>query len=158
MHNTFLRVFSIRWGANKKTRKEKSTETKFSRDCPGIFGEFCLCVLFLHHKERPEQKKTHKQNFATRPIPGQSHKFVYVYVFFFSWIRRGEEFRGTVFATALTLSVTDPPPPNPCSKPLSDLSTPQRFPYWCTTADAALQPGSSHRHRFINHRTTLGPS
>ena len=30
------------------------------------------------------RKKTHKQNFGTHPIPGQSRKFVYVYVFFLS--------------------------------------------------------------------------
>ena len=29
-------------------------------------------------------KKTHKQNFGTHPVPGQSRKFVYVYVFFLS--------------------------------------------------------------------------
>ena len=28
------------------------------------------------------KKKTHKHNFATRTVPGQSRKFVYVYVFF----------------------------------------------------------------------------
>ena len=32
------------------------------------------------------RKKTHKQNFATHPIPGQSLKFVYVYVFFLSLV------------------------------------------------------------------------
>ena len=31
------------------------------------------------------RKKTHKQNFGTHPVPGQSRKFVYVYVFFFPW-------------------------------------------------------------------------
>ena len=29
-------------------------------------------------------QKTHKQNFGTHPVPGQSRKFVYVYVFFLS--------------------------------------------------------------------------
>ena len=29
-------------------------------------------------------KKTHKQIFGTHPVPGQSCKFVYVYVFFLS--------------------------------------------------------------------------
>ena len=42
------------------------------------FGGFCLCV-FLHHGNDP--RKTHKQNFATHPVPGQSPKFVYVCVF-----------------------------------------------------------------------------
>ena len=30
------------------------------------------------------RKKTHKQNFGTHPVPGQSRKFVYVYVLFLS--------------------------------------------------------------------------
>ena len=30
---------------------------------------------------RNDSKKTHKQNFVTHPVPGQSHKFVCVYVF-----------------------------------------------------------------------------
>ena len=33
---------------------------------------------------RNDPRKIHKQNVATRPILGQSRKFVYVYVFFFS--------------------------------------------------------------------------
>ena len=33
---------------------------------------------------RNDPKKTHKQIFGTRPVPGQSCKFVYVYVFFLS--------------------------------------------------------------------------
>ena len=39
-------------------------------------------------------RKTHKQNFATRPDPGQSRKFVYVYVFFSvpdEWCARSAE-------------------------------------------------------------------
>ena len=43
-------------------------------------GGLCLCI-FLPHMERPE--KTHKQDFGTHPVPGQSRKFVYVHVFFF---------------------------------------------------------------------------
>ena len=31
---------------------------------------------------RNDPKKTHKQIFGTPPVPGQSRKFVYVYVFF----------------------------------------------------------------------------
>ena len=30
------------------------------------------------------RQKTHKQLFATHPVPGQSRTFVYVYVFFLS--------------------------------------------------------------------------
>ena len=33
---------------------------------------------------RNDPKKTHKQNFGAHPVPGQSRKFVYVYVFFLS--------------------------------------------------------------------------
>ena len=33
---------------------------------------------------RNDPKKTHKQIFGTHPVPGQSRKFVYVYVFFLS--------------------------------------------------------------------------
>ena len=33
---------------------------------------------------RNDPKKTHKQLFGTHPVPGQSRKFVYVYVFFLS--------------------------------------------------------------------------
>ena len=33
---------------------------------------------------RNDPKKTHKQIFGTQPVPGQSRKFVYVYVFFLS--------------------------------------------------------------------------
>ena len=31
------------------------------------------------------KKKTHQQICATRPVLGQSRKFVYVYMFFFPW-------------------------------------------------------------------------
>ena len=34
------------------------------------------------------RKKTHKQNFGTHPVPGQSRGFVYVYVFFLFLIDR----------------------------------------------------------------------
>ena len=33
-----------------------------------------------------KKKHTHKQNFGTHPVPEQSRKFVYVYVFFLSLI------------------------------------------------------------------------
>ena len=55
----------------KKTRK--NVFTGLSRDFGGDF------VLFLPHKEG---KKTHKQLFGSHPLPGQSRKFVCVYVFF----------------------------------------------------------------------------
>ena len=45
---------------------------------PGFFlGDF-LYVFSLPHKDDP--RKTHKQILATHPVPGQSPKFVYVYV------------------------------------------------------------------------------
>ena len=47
----------------------------------GLGGGLCLCV-FLPHKEWPQ--KTHKPDFGTHPVPGQSRKFVYIYVFFLS--------------------------------------------------------------------------
>ena len=49
----------------------------------------CVCV-FLRHKDWP--KKTHK-HFGTHPVPGQSRKFVYVYVFFFPWSVGGQPVR-----------------------------------------------------------------
>ena len=61
---------------------------KLSRDCPGFLGGLCWCV-FSPPKGTTRKKNTHththKQNFGTRPVPGQSRKFVYVYVFFFPW-------------------------------------------------------------------------
>ena len=43
-------------------------------------------------RKRKKQKK-HKQNFGTHPVPGQSCKFVYVYVFFLSLISGSGEQR-----------------------------------------------------------------
>ena len=56
--------------------------TGLSRDFGGNF----VYVFFLAHKDWPE--KTHKQIFGTHPVPGQSRKFVYVYVFFFPWNKK----------------------------------------------------------------------
>ena len=70
------------WGA-KKHINNKTRKQTYHGFVPWFFGDFCLCV-FSPHKEWPE--KTHKQKIATRPIPGQSRKFVYVYVFSFSLI------------------------------------------------------------------------
>ena len=45
---------------------------------------------------RNDPKKTHKQNFGTHPVPGQSRKFVYVYVFFLSPSKIARLVRGAV--------------------------------------------------------------
>ena len=39
-----------------------------------------MCLFFSPLRNDPK-KKTHKLHFGTHPVPGQSHKFVYVYVF-----------------------------------------------------------------------------
>ena len=52
--------------------------TGLSRD---LWGDF-IYVSFPPHKKWHE-KSTHKHIFGTHPNPGQSRKFVYVYVFFF---------------------------------------------------------------------------
>ena len=45
----------------------------------GVILFMCFCSPI-----RNDPKKTHKQNFATHPVLGQSRKFVYAYVFFHS--------------------------------------------------------------------------
>ena len=64
------------WGSEKKHIKKKTHK----QNLHGIVPGFCLCV-FLPLSKDP--KKTHKQNFGTHPVPGQSRKFVYVCVFSF---------------------------------------------------------------------------
>ena len=54
-----------------------------SRDSGGDF------VYVFFSPIRNDPKKTHKQNFGTHPVPGQSRKFVYVYVFFLSLTSEG---------------------------------------------------------------------
>ena len=69
---------------SENTHKEKHINKMFtglSRDFGGILWGF----VFLPTRDDP--KKTHKQLFGTHPVPGQSRKFVYVYVFF-PWIYR----------------------------------------------------------------------
>ena len=39
-------------------------------------------MCFFSPIRNDPNKKTHKQIFGTHPVPGQSRKFVYVYVFF----------------------------------------------------------------------------
>ena len=59
------------WGAKKKkTHKEKKTQTKFSRDCPGIFGGILLMCFFSPIRKDPK-KHTHTQTkFCHPPNPG----------------------------------------------------------------------------------------
>ena len=42
-----------------------------------------MCFFFPIRND-PRKQKTHKQNFATHPVPGQSRKFVHVDVFILS--------------------------------------------------------------------------
>ena len=59
------------------------------------------------------KKKTHKQIFGTHPVPGQSRKFVYVYVFFLSLKK---------------IILTPPPPQNSPQTPSRPLAHPP--PFW----------------------------
>ena len=83
---TFLGLFE----RAKKTHREKKTRKQnFHGIVLGFWGEFCLCVYSPPQGMTPpkkKEKKTHKQLFGTHPVPGQSRKFVYVYVFFLSLI------------------------------------------------------------------------
>ena len=65
----------------KHTHKKKKTRKQnFHGIVPGFLGG----ILFMCFSSpiRNDPKKTHKQLFGTHPVPGQSRKFVYVYVFF----------------------------------------------------------------------------
>ena len=64
----------------KKTHKEKHVNKSFT----GLSRDFLGGTLFMcfFAPIRNDPKKTHKQNCGTHPVPGQSRKFVYVYVFF----------------------------------------------------------------------------
>ena len=74
-------TFSI--GAEKQTKKKHINKnfTGLSRDLFG--GILFMCLLPIRNKKT----HTHKQLFGTHPVPGQSRKFVCVYVFFFPWFR-----------------------------------------------------------------------
>ena len=62
-----------------------SSQTKLHKqmDSHGIFWGFCLCVFSLPEEMIPK-KQTHELLFAIHPVPGQSPKLVFVYVFFLS--------------------------------------------------------------------------
>ena len=68
----------------KKFRKDSERKKHVNKISMGLsrdFGGDFVYVFFLPLRNDP--KKPHKQNFGTHPVPGQSRKFVYVYVFFF---------------------------------------------------------------------------
>ena len=73
--------YSPHLGSEKTHTKNQTRKQNFHGILPGFWGGF---VYVFFSPTRNDPKKTHKQNFATRPIPGQSRKFVYVYVFLFS--------------------------------------------------------------------------
>ena len=76
-------------GSKKTHNLRQNKSTKSSRDCPGIWvlGGGGFVYVLLSPKRRNDTENAHNQNFATRPDPGQSRKFVYVYVFFLTLIR-----------------------------------------------------------------------
>ena len=61
--------------------EKKKRKQYFHGIVPGFGGGFCLCVFSIRND--PTKKKTHKQLLGTHPVPGQSRKFVYVYMCFF---------------------------------------------------------------------------
>ena len=63
----------------KETNEEQNISIRISQDCPGIWGDL---VFLFFSPIRNDPQRTHKQNFDTRPVPGQSPKFVYVHMFF----------------------------------------------------------------------------
>ena len=90
----------------KKTHKEK---IKHKQPFPGILGGI-LFVCFVS-PTRNDQKKTPKQIFGTHPVPGQSRKFIYVYVLFLSLIlqesrKRGPQKRGPQKRCPQSMSVS----------------------------------------------------
>ena len=65
----------------KKQHKGKKTRKQNVHGIvPGFWGGGTLFMCFSPIRKDP--KKTHKQNFGTHSVPGQSRRFVYVYVFF----------------------------------------------------------------------------
>ena len=66
----------------KKQGREKQINKIFAGLSRDFFwgGDF---VYVLFSPKRNDPRKTHQQNVATHPVPGQSRIFIYVYVFFF---------------------------------------------------------------------------
>ena len=69
------------WERKKPIKKKKHVNKIFTGLSRDFWGEF-VYVFCSPIGNGP--KKTHKQNFGTHPVPGQSREFVYVYVFFLS--------------------------------------------------------------------------
>ena len=65
----------------KKHKEKKTRKQNVHGIVPGFWGDFVY--VFSPSPIRNDPKKTHKQMFATHPVPGQSRKFVHVYVCFF---------------------------------------------------------------------------
>ena len=65
---------------NKEQKHINKIFTGLSRD----FGENFVYVFFSPIRNDPKQKKHINKFLAPTPVPGQSRKFVYVYVFFLS--------------------------------------------------------------------------
>ena len=61
-------------------KKQLIDVNKLFTGLPRVFVEGVLIMRFFS-PIRNDPKRTHKQNFATRPVPGQSRKFVYVLLF-----------------------------------------------------------------------------
>ena len=72
----FFPMFPCSWD-KRIENAHTHTHTKFSQDRPGMFGAFFF-------PKRNDLKKTHKQQFPTHPIPGQSRRYVDVFIFVFS--------------------------------------------------------------------------
>ena len=82
-----LWIFAVqKIGSEKNTYRTKHVN-KFFTGLSWDFWGNSVYVCFLPHQEWPE--KTHKQIFGTHPVPGQSRKFVYVYVFFLQFQKSG---------------------------------------------------------------------
>ena len=89
---THLKICRGERGA-KQHIKKKTRKPTFHGIVAGFWGGF-VYVFFSPTRNDPKKKKTHKQNFATHPVPGQSREFVYVYAFFLSLNEGGRKPRG----------------------------------------------------------------
>ena len=68
----------------ENTHKEKTRKQNVHGIVPGFFLGGDFVYVFLSPIRNKKKTHTHKQNFGTHPVPGQSRKFVYVYVFLLS--------------------------------------------------------------------------
>ena len=72
-----MELGSLVLGARKKT-EEKNVETNST----GLSWDFLGILVHVEFPPPAMTPKTHEHIFATHPVPEQSPKFVYVYVFF----------------------------------------------------------------------------